>query len=546
MSAFTRRLVRRPRAIRRSPARRRAASRPARRSRARRATARAGLSARRGSARTTMPRSAIAERTSSVLPAERERAAAEIVEQRREHVRDRARRGAADRPPRRRAETRRAGRGPPSARAPARARASARRTTRRRKRQTARQRQRLGVRDRDPHAGERAGADPTASRSRSRSARPRFGQHRRDAAEAGFERVGHARSRPRSPVAVEHRGRKAARAPRRCPSTRISARSAARRGHRRRPRSAPGSRPAGSKPGHPFGPLDQRDPVGTEASSSPRSAGLGRVVEPVEVEVFDRGRALVALAEDEGRARDRVHRCRGAPRRGRGRRLFCPRRGSPESASASPGAQASRRAGRPPIERIRSRKSRTSEATLYHSTKKSWCLCALATWSSVSSRAPSAPFSRPRSKAVFWPCGSSRSAISAIISGASLPSLALAGASRRRARRVVAAEPCSGAERRPMNEHTSRSREQLDAALAEISGRRGVRACAIDGDIAAFKARQPAAERPPLMAERAGRRTARLRAAAVGPVGTRADPGYAARRVARTSPRSTTAPLWQS
>jgi hypothetical protein len=54
----------------------------------------------------------------------------------------------------------------------------------------------------------------------------------------------------------------------------------------------------------PFGPLDHGDPVGPECLVQTEVGGLGRVVDPVQIEVLDRRRSVVALAKDEGWARD--------------------------------------------------------------------------------------------------------------------------------------------------------------------------------------------------------------------------------------------------
>jgi hypothetical protein len=51
-------------------------------------------------------------------------------------------------------------------------------------------------------------------------------------------------------------------------------------------------------------PFDHGDPVGPEGFVEPEVGGFSRILDPVQVEMLDRGRTVVALAEDESRAGD--------------------------------------------------------------------------------------------------------------------------------------------------------------------------------------------------------------------------------------------------
>jgi hypothetical protein len=53
-----------------------------------------------------------------------------------------------------------------------------------------------------------------------------------------------------------------------------------------------------------FGPLDHRDPVGTERLIETEIGGFCGILDPIQVEVLDRRRPVVPLAEDESRTRD--------------------------------------------------------------------------------------------------------------------------------------------------------------------------------------------------------------------------------------------------
>ena len=54
----------------------------------------------------------------------------------------------------------------------------------------------------------------------------------------------------------------------------------------------------------PFGPLDDGDPVGGECLIEAEVERFGRIVDPVQIEMFDRRSAVIALAEDESWAGD--------------------------------------------------------------------------------------------------------------------------------------------------------------------------------------------------------------------------------------------------
>jgi hypothetical protein len=54
----------------------------------------------------------------------------------------------------------------------------------------------------------------------------------------------------------------------------------------------------------PFRPLDDGDPIGPERLFETEVSGVGRILDAEEVEVLDRGRSVIPLAEDECRTRD--------------------------------------------------------------------------------------------------------------------------------------------------------------------------------------------------------------------------------------------------